>query len=156
MGVCIHHHRYMVRIKGLQSYGFNWRWLDITYRLDILHHLYGNPIVPFRANLFLGCAFGDPIIAAWCFCRRAFRVSIVSPERDATKHSEPGETVNGALRAISDEKECSARRLFGGETQTKPLAEQLNEARLPRNCGQGDGRFARELAGIWFCRKIKV
>src|SRR6266481_177631 len=34
---------------------------------DILHHLYGNPVLPFDATSSLGCAICDPVIAAWCF-----------------------------------------------------------------------------------------
>ena len=34
---------------------------------DMLHHLYGNPIVPFAATSSLGCAICDPVIAMWCF-----------------------------------------------------------------------------------------
>ncbi|HYR85447.1 MAG TPA: DUF6010 family protein [Terriglobia bacterium] len=53
--------------KGLRSY----RFIGIGWLLhtgwDILHHLYGNPILPFDATSSLGCAVCDPIIAAWCF-----------------------------------------------------------------------------------------
>jgi hypothetical protein len=53
--------------KGLQSY----RYIGIGWLLhtawDILHHLYGNPILPFEAASSLGCAICDPVIAAWCF-----------------------------------------------------------------------------------------
>ena len=53
--------------KGLQSY----RFIGIGWLLhtgwDILHHLYGNPILAFDATSSLGCAIFDPIIAAWCF-----------------------------------------------------------------------------------------
>jgi hypothetical protein len=34
---------------------------------DVLHHLYGNPIVPFVPGSSLGCAICDPVIAIWCF-----------------------------------------------------------------------------------------
>jgi hypothetical protein len=33
----------------------------------VLHHLYGNPIVPFAADSSFGCAICDPVIALWCF-----------------------------------------------------------------------------------------
>jgi hypothetical protein len=53
--------------KGLTSYGFiGLGWLLHT-GWDILHHLYGNPIVPFVPTSSLGCAICDPVIAAWCF-----------------------------------------------------------------------------------------
>jgi hypothetical protein len=53
--------------NGLRSY----RFIGIGWMLhtgwDILHHLYGNPILPFDATSSLGCAICDPVIAAWCF-----------------------------------------------------------------------------------------
>jgi hypothetical protein len=53
--------------QGLRSY----RFIGIGWLLhtgwDILHHLYGNPIIPFSATSSLGCAICDPVIAAWCF-----------------------------------------------------------------------------------------
>lgn len=53
--------------KGLSSY----RFIGIGWLLhtgwDILHHLHGNPIIPFSAASSLGCAICDPVIAAWCF-----------------------------------------------------------------------------------------
>ena len=53
--------------QGLTSYGFiGLGWLLHT-GWDVMHHLYGNPIVPFVPNSSLGCAICDPIIAAWCF-----------------------------------------------------------------------------------------
>ncbi len=52
---------------GLRSYTFiGIAWLLHT-GWDILHHLYGNPILPFSATSSLGCAICDPVIAAWCF-----------------------------------------------------------------------------------------
>lgn len=53
--------------RGLTSYPFiGFGWLLHT-GWDVLHHLYGTPIVPFVAASSLGCAICDPIIAAWCF-----------------------------------------------------------------------------------------
>lgn len=56
-----------VAYKGLHSY----RFIGIGWLLhtgwDVLHHLYGNPIVPFAPTSSLGCAICDPVIAAWCF-----------------------------------------------------------------------------------------
>jgi hypothetical protein len=53
--------------KGLRSY----RFIGIGWLLhtgwDILHHLYGNPILPFDPASSLGCAVCDPVLAAWCF-----------------------------------------------------------------------------------------
>ena len=53
--------------KGFTSYGcIGLGWLLHT-GWDVMHHLYGNPIVPFVPTSSLGCAICDPIIAAWCF-----------------------------------------------------------------------------------------
>src|SRR5258708_16695863 len=53
--------------KGLGSYTFiGIGWLLHT-AWDILHHLYGNPLLPFDPTSSLGCAICDPVIAAWCF-----------------------------------------------------------------------------------------
>ncbi len=53
--------------KGLNSYNFiGVGWLLHT-GWDIMHHLYGNPIVPFAPTSSLGCANCDPVIAIWCF-----------------------------------------------------------------------------------------
>jgi hypothetical protein len=53
--------------QGLQSY----RFIGIAWLLhtgwDMLHHLYGSPILPFQVTSSLGCAICDPVIAAWCF-----------------------------------------------------------------------------------------
>jgi hypothetical protein len=53
--------------RGLRSYNFiGIGWLFHT-GWDVLHHLYGNPIVPFAPTSSLGCAICDPVIAIWCF-----------------------------------------------------------------------------------------
>ena len=53
--------------QGLRSYNFiGVGWLLHT-GWDVLHHLHGNPIIPFIATSSLGCAICDPVIAVWCF-----------------------------------------------------------------------------------------
>lgn len=56
-----------VAYRGLQSY----TWIGVGWLLhtgwDLLHHLYGNPIVPFSPTSSLGCFLCDPVIAIWCF-----------------------------------------------------------------------------------------
>ena len=48
--------------RGLQSYNFiGIGWL-LHSGWDVMHHLYGNPIVPFAAKSSLGCAICDPVI----------------------------------------------------------------------------------------------
>ena len=52
---------------GLRSYPFiGIGWLLHT-GWDVLHHLYGNPIIPFVPTSSFGCAICDPVIAVWCF-----------------------------------------------------------------------------------------
>ena len=56
-----------VAFRGVRSY----RFVGIAWLLhagwDVVHHFYGNPIVPFVATSSLGCAICDPVIALWCF-----------------------------------------------------------------------------------------
>ncbi|MGA2214071.1 MAG: DUF6010 family protein [Bryobacteraceae bacterium] len=74
--------------QGLRSY----RFIGIGWMLhtawDILHHLYGNPLLPFDLTSSLGCAICDPVIAVWCFAgapslpeafRRKVSQTLVSP-----------------------------------------------------------------------------
>ncbi len=53
--------------KGLQSY----RFIGIGWLLhaswDVVHHFYGNPIVPFAPLSSAGCAITDTLIAIWFF-----------------------------------------------------------------------------------------
>jgi hypothetical protein len=52
--------------KGLNSYRFIGLGWMLHTGWDVVHHLYGNPIVPFVPTSSLGCAICDPIIATWC------------------------------------------------------------------------------------------
>jgi len=53
--------------KGLQSYGYiGVGWLLHT-GWDILHHLYGHPIIPNQPLSSAGCAVTDALIAMWFF-----------------------------------------------------------------------------------------
>ncbi|WP_371781098.1 DUF6010 family protein [Streptosporangium subroseum] len=53
--------------RGLES----WTFVGVGWLLhtgwDLLHHLHGNPIIPFADLSSLGCAICDPVIAVWCF-----------------------------------------------------------------------------------------
>lgn len=53
--------------KGLRSYGFIGLGWILHAAWDVVHHLYGTPIVPFVAMSSFGCAICDPVIAVWCF-----------------------------------------------------------------------------------------
>ncbi len=53
--------------KGLTNYKYiGFAWLMHT-TWDTLHHLYGNPIVPFSASSSAGCAVCDSVLALWFF-----------------------------------------------------------------------------------------
>lgn len=53
--------------RGLTSYTFiGFGWLLHT-GWDLVHHVSGQPLLPFSAVSSLGCAICDPIIAVWCF-----------------------------------------------------------------------------------------
>ncbi|MEU9779537.1 DUF6010 family protein [Streptomyces phaeochromogenes] len=56
-----------VAYRGLDS----WTFIGIGWLLhtawDIVHHVKGNPIIPFAHDSSLGCAICDPVIAMWCF-----------------------------------------------------------------------------------------
>ncbi len=56
-----------IAYKGLQNYSYiGAGWLLHT-TWDVLHHLYGNPIVPFAPLSPAGCAICDSILAIWFF-----------------------------------------------------------------------------------------
>ena len=53
--------------RGLESYrfiGIGWM-LHVAW--DLVHHFYGNPIVPFVATSSAGCAITDTLLAIWFF-----------------------------------------------------------------------------------------
>lgn len=56
-----------VAFRGLRS----WSWIGVAWLLhtgwDVLHHRYGNTIIPFAPTSSLGCAICDPVLALWCF-----------------------------------------------------------------------------------------
>lgn len=47
-----------------------WTWIGVGWLMhtgwDVLHHLKGNPILPFAHDSSFGCAICDPVIALWC------------------------------------------------------------------------------------------
>ncbi|MGW6905583.1 DUF6010 family protein [Streptomyces sp. NPDC054940] len=94
-----------VAYRGLDS----WAFIGIGWLLhtawDVVHHLKGNPIVPFSHDSSLGCAICDPVIALWCLgggrtprelvramrAKRAKRAERIGP-------GEPAEVAEPALR----------------------------------------------------------
>lgn len=57
-----------VAYRGLESYA----WIGAAWLMhtawDVVHHLYGNPIVPFMPSSSAGCALTDALLALWFFC----------------------------------------------------------------------------------------
>lgn len=55
-----------VAYRGLES----WTFIGIGWLLhtawDVVHHVRGEPIIPFADHSSLGCAVCDPVIAVWC------------------------------------------------------------------------------------------
>lgn len=57
----------LVAFKGLNRYYFiGIGWLLHTC-WDVLHHLYGTPIIPLAPTSSAGCAVCDAVMAAWFF-----------------------------------------------------------------------------------------
>lgn len=56
-----------IAFKGLRSYYFIGIGWILHTGWDIVHHLYGQPIVPFAPSSSAGCAVCDPILALWFF-----------------------------------------------------------------------------------------
>jgi hypothetical protein len=55
-----------VAYRGLES----WTFIGVGWLLhtawDAVHHVRGEPIIPFAEHSSLGCAICDPVIAVWC------------------------------------------------------------------------------------------
>ena len=56
-----------IAFRGLNDYRFIGAGWILHTIWDVLHHLYGNPIVPLAPTSSLGCAICDPILAIWYF-----------------------------------------------------------------------------------------
>jgi hypothetical protein len=57
----------LVAYRGLEFYRFIAAGWVLHTLWDIVHHLYGNPIVPFYEMSSAGCAICDLALAAWYF-----------------------------------------------------------------------------------------
>jgi hypothetical protein len=53
--------------KGLHSYRFIGVGWILHTAWDLVHHFYGNPIIPFQPMSSLGCAITDAVLAVWFF-----------------------------------------------------------------------------------------
>ena len=56
-----------VAFRGLSNYRFIAAGWLLHTSWDVVHHLYGAPIVPFVPLSSLGCAICDPLLAVWYF-----------------------------------------------------------------------------------------
>ncbi|WP_298732956.1 DUF6010 family protein [uncultured Chitinophaga sp.] len=56
-----------IAYKGLRHYYFIGIGWIMHSCWDIVHHLYGNPIVPFSPSSSAGCAVCDAVLALWFF-----------------------------------------------------------------------------------------
>jgi hypothetical protein len=67
--------------RGLES----WTFIGIGWLLhtawDVVHHVRGEPIVPFAEHSSLGCAICDPVIAIWCLTGGRSVFDMVSSRR---------------------------------------------------------------------------
>jgi len=54
--------------RGLTDYRFIGAAWILHAVWDVVHHLYGNPIVPFAPSSSAGCAICDPVIGIWYLC----------------------------------------------------------------------------------------
>ena len=53
--------------KGMKDYRYlAFGWIVHTV-YDLLHHYYGNPIIPMAPTSSAGCAICDPILAVWLY-----------------------------------------------------------------------------------------
>src|SRR5712692_8638004 len=53
--------------RGLHSYRFIGLGWILHTAWDLVHHFYGNPIIPFLPTSSLGCAITDAVLAVWFF-----------------------------------------------------------------------------------------
>ncbi|GGR75274.1 hypothetical protein GCM10010252_12140 [Streptomyces aureoverticillatus] len=81
-----------VAYRGLDS----WTFIGVGWLLhtawDVVHHLKGNPIIPFFHDSSLGCAICDPVIALWCFAGGRTPKELFGKREKRGKQAEPGES----------------------------------------------------------------
>ena len=78
-------------ITALAYFGLeNYRWIAIAWLLhsgwDVVHHLYGNPIVPFAPASSAGCAICDAGLALWYFLGAPSVLSILQRQLGRSRH----------------------------------------------------------------------
>ncbi|MGY3204004.1 DUF6010 family protein [Streptomyces sp. TE5632] len=80
-----------VAFRGLDS----WTFIGVGWLLhtawDVVHHLEGNPIIPFAPTSSLGCAICDPVIALWCLWGGPSLIDLVRHRGRGHRHDSPAE-----------------------------------------------------------------
>ncbi|MFC9681188.1 DUF6010 family protein [Streptomyces sp. NPDC056948] len=86
-----------VAFRGLES----WTWIGIGWLLhtawDIVHHIKGNPIIPFLHTSSLGCAICDPVIALWCLRGGPSLIEFVRDRRRAGRSGPTSDRAEGQV-----------------------------------------------------------
>jgi hypothetical protein len=75
--------------RGFDSYGFIAAGWLLHTAWDVVHHLYGSPIVFFSPTSSAGCAIADTLIAVWCLLGAPSLVSALRGRGDKP-HFAPG------------------------------------------------------------------
>ncbi|MEV3971728.1 DUF6010 family protein [Streptomyces sp. NPDC050698] len=97
-----------VAFRGLES----WTWIGAGWLLhtvwDVVHHIKGNPIIPFAHTSSMGCAICDPVIAVWCLRGGPSLIAWARNRRwpgqrhpDATTDVDSGSEAAGPDRAVT-------------------------------------------------------
>lgn len=81
-----------VAFRGLDS----WTFIGVGWLLhtawDVVHHLKGNPIIPFAPTSSLGCAICDPVIALWCLWGGPSLIDLVRHRGRGHRHDSANST----------------------------------------------------------------
>jgi len=88
-----------VAYRGLES----WTFIGIAWLMhtawDVVHHVKGNPIIPFAHDSSLGCAICDPVIALWCFRGGPSLIALVRGRVKATRSDRAQDVGSGRVRS---------------------------------------------------------
>ncbi|WP_063727548.1 DUF6010 family protein [Streptomyces sp. RTd22] len=88
-----------VAYRGLES----WTFIGIAWLMhtawDVVHHVKGNPIIPFAHDSSLGCAICDPVIALWCFRGGPSLIDLVRGRARPTRSDRAQDVGSGRVRS---------------------------------------------------------
>ncbi|WP_218929615.1 DUF6010 family protein [Streptomyces sp. Rer75] len=88
-----------VAYRGLES----WTFIGIAWLMhtawDVVHHVKGNPIIPFAHDSSLGCAICDPVIALWCFRGGPSLIALVRGRVGPTRSDRAQDVGSGRVRS---------------------------------------------------------